>query len=264
MPRGIPISLLALVLITCGICHGQAENQVRQQLQGSVFGLRSAVDKERLDFDDTGKLLTTGTPLPLTNGGQFYVESVDFKLGEIVLKGARVVYQYKTATHRTSHPQEVRIRMRSQPASTTESLWTSLKQVLFYGAELVDRLASSYRAAATTDAARREASAKGESIAYLAESRPVYGAGPGVSLPQLTRDVFPEWPGGSRLPTHPVIVHVVINEHGIPELFQVTQSLGQRFDENAISAVADWRFRPAKRNGIPVAVALDVELNFHP
>jgi TonB family protein len=41
------------------------------------------------------------------------------------------------------------------------------------------------------------------------------------------------------------------------------RSLGFGLDENAIQALKQWRFRPGMRNGVPVDVALNIEVNFN-
>lgn len=33
-------------------------------------------------------------------------------------------------------------------------------------------------------------------------------------------------------------------------------------DERAIEAIRQWRFEPSRKNGIPVAVPVNVEVNF--
>jgi len=48
----------------------------------------------------------------------------------------------------------------------------------------------------------------------------------------------------------------------MPQDIKVTRPLGSGLDENAIDAVAQWRFRPGTKDGKPVAVAIDVEVMF--
>ena len=43
---------------------------------------------------------------------------------------------------------------------------------------------------------------------------------------------------------------------------RVQRSLGMGLDEKAIAAVRMWRFEPARKNGQPVAVQVNVEVNF--
>jgi periplasmic protein TonB len=42
----------------------------------------------------------------------------------------------------------------------------------------------------------------------------------------------------------------------------VVHSLGLGLDEKAIDAVGHWKFRPAYRNGKPVAATATIEVNF--
>jgi len=34
-------------------------------------------------------------------------------------------------------------------------------------------------------------------------------------------------------------------------------------DEKAIEAIRQWKFEPGRKDGIPVAVQVDIEVNFH-
>jgi protein TonB len=42
----------------------------------------------------------------------------------------------------------------------------------------------------------------------------------------------------------------------------VTKGVGHGLDEKAVEAVKKYRFIPAKENGKPVAVGMNVEVNF--
>lgn len=55
---------------------------------------------------------------------------------------------------------------------------------------------------------------------------------------------------------------VAVNEKGFPEVLEVTRSLDEALDAQALAAVAQWRFRPAMKDGQPVAVLINVEVTF--
>ncbi len=55
---------------------------------------------------------------------------------------------------------------------------------------------------------------------------------------------------------------MVIDEKGIPQDIIVTRSLEPGLDQKAIEAVRQWRFRPATKNGRPVSVRANIEVNF--
>ncbi len=60
-----------------------------------------------------------------------------------------------------------------------------------------------------------------------------------------------------------VKIWVVIDTHGnVTNAQESSSPLGDGLDENAIAAVKKWRFNPATRNGVPVAVRVEVEINF--
>ncbi|MGH9468213.1 MAG: energy transducer TonB [Terriglobales bacterium] len=60
------------------------------------------------------------------------------------------------------------------------------------------------------------------------------------------------------------IVRVVIGANGRVSNPTVVQPLGLGLDQKAVEAVLKWRFAPARdKNGKPIAVVANIELNFH-
>jgi periplasmic protein TonB len=59
-----------------------------------------------------------------------------------------------------------------------------------------------------------------------------------------------------------VVVSIVVDTDGLPKNIKITRSLGMGLDEEAIKAVKKWRFKPAIKDGKPVAVQVNVEVNF--
>ena len=55
---------------------------------------------------------------------------------------------------------------------------------------------------------------------------------------------------------------LVVDENGRPRDVHVTRSVNKVLDQNAINAVTQWRFKPALRDGKPVAVRTSVEVGF--
>jgi outer membrane biosynthesis protein TonB len=55
---------------------------------------------------------------------------------------------------------------------------------------------------------------------------------------------------------------VVVNEKGFPEILEITKGLGEGLDIRALTAVAGWTFKPAMKNGEPVAVLIHVQMDF--
>jgi protein TonB len=92
----------------------------------------------------------------------------------------------------------------------------------------------------------------------------VYRVGNGVSAPKLIKDVDPEY---TRAATQAgiqgrVVLWLVINAEGLPEQIRVQKSLDPGLDSKAVEAVSQWKFRPSLKDGSPVAVMINVEVNF--
>jgi len=59
-----------------------------------------------------------------------------------------------------------------------------------------------------------------------------------------------------------VTVGLIVDANGNPQNVHVVRGVGMGLDEKAVEAVKLYKFHPAMENGKPVAVALNVEVNF--
>jgi protein TonB len=59
-----------------------------------------------------------------------------------------------------------------------------------------------------------------------------------------------------------VVLAAIIGPDGKPRNIHVVRSLGMGLDEKAIEKVRTWLFEPGKKNGSPVAVAMNLEVDF--
>ena len=92
----------------------------------------------------------------------------------------------------------------------------------------------------------------------------VYRIGGGVSAPQLIFKVEPEYSEEARKAKFQgtVVLYVVVDEKGNPRDLKVVRALGLGLDQKAIEAVQKWRFKPGLKDGKPVPVAAQIEVNF--
>lgn len=92
----------------------------------------------------------------------------------------------------------------------------------------------------------------------------VYRVGGGVSAPRALYAPDPEYSDAARKAKYQgtVVLWVVIDQSGRPRQVKIARSLGMGLDEKAIEAVRLWRFEPARMDGQPVAVQVNVEVNF--
>jgi protein TonB len=59
-----------------------------------------------------------------------------------------------------------------------------------------------------------------------------------------------------------VVVSLIVGADGSPRNVHVLRGVGMGLDEKAVAAVQQYKFKPALQNGKPVAVYLNVEVNF--
>lgn len=93
----------------------------------------------------------------------------------------------------------------------------------------------------------------------------VFAPGNGVSLPRAIYSPEPEFSDEARMAKYQGIVTltIIVLPDGRPVDIHVSRALGMGLDEKAIAAVRTWRFEPGKRDGHPVAVRMDIEVDFH-
>jgi TonB family protein len=59
-----------------------------------------------------------------------------------------------------------------------------------------------------------------------------------------------------------VILWLVIDRDGLPTHIRVQRPAGMGLDEEAFDSVRTWKFEPATKDGRPVPVMINVEVNF--
>jgi len=91
-----------------------------------------------------------------------------------------------------------------------------------------------------------------------------YRVGGGVSAPRVLYSPDPEYSEEARRAKYQgsVVLWIVVGPDGRVRDVRVQRTLGLGLDEKAIEAVRKWRFEPATKNGQPVAVQVNVEVNF--
>jgi TonB family protein len=92
-----------------------------------------------------------------------------------------------------------------------------------------------------------------------------YRVGGGVSAPVATFSPEPEYSEEARKAKYQgeVWLTVTIGTDGRAHDIRVSRSLGLGLDEKAIESVKTWKFEPGKKDGVPVAVQISVEVDFH-
>ena len=92
----------------------------------------------------------------------------------------------------------------------------------------------------------------------------VFRIGGGVSQPIPIFKPEPEYSEEARKAKFlgTVMLAIVVDTDGKAKNIRVVRPLGMGLDEKAVEAVGKWRFKPGQKDGHPVAVMANVEVNF--
>ena len=92
----------------------------------------------------------------------------------------------------------------------------------------------------------------------------VYSVGGGVSEPVAIYRPDPPYSEEARKAKYQgtVVLWIVVDASGAVTQCQVVKPLGLGLDEKAVETVKTWKFKPAMKNGTPVAVRVMVEVSF--
>jgi TonB family protein len=88
--------------------------------------------------------------------------------------------------------------------------------------------------------------------------------GNGVTAPVLVSKIEPEYSEEARVAKiqGTAVLTVVIGVDGYAADVTLARSIGFGLDEKALDAVTQWQFKPGTRNGLPVPVVAQIEVNF--
>ena len=93
----------------------------------------------------------------------------------------------------------------------------------------------------------------------------VYRPGGAVSVPRLLKEIKPKYTGDAML-RHiegTVVLEAIVTAEGSASKIRVIKSLDRGgLDEEAVTAVTQWRFEPGRLAGTPVDVLIRIMLDF--
>ena len=101
-------------------------------------------------------------------------------------------------------------------------------------------------------------------IPATADQQKVYKIGGDVTGPKLVHKIdvqYAEQPKREKI-QGVVLLHLIVDASGQPQDVHVVRSLNPDLDKNAIQSVSQWRFQPATKDGKPVPVEANMEVQF--
>ncbi len=92
-----------------------------------------------------------------------------------------------------------------------------------------------------------------------------FRVGKGVTGPRVLYQTDPEFSEEARKAKFQgtCVLGLIVDAQGRPIDIHVVSTLGMGLDEKAIESVRNWKFEPGQKDGHPVPVAINVEVDFH-
>jgi TonB family protein len=266
-----------LILLYCLPSEAQmTQNAIKARLVGQSLYLRGLWVDSHLKFDAEGipeKLYKAGT---FTEAGMD-VREVKLTPGGLRIDGERagLIFPDKTAKRIRLHSEDydgsIRIEIKTPVDGDFDKALTAI-----FAPDLGSLLSSlpiywqGYARKYLVSPDLGEASTKKLDTATMGASDSTndgekpFHVGGGIKPPVVTNMVEPEFSPVARMMKASGIVEVYlwIQPDGSPSHLRIARAAGLGMDEQAISAVSRYRFKPAMKGGKPVKVDLYVDVNF--
>jgi TonB family protein len=271
--------VLSIVFVClCAAANAQVSNTVdkstiekdlKGRYQGKVVRLRHFHKGNFLRYTKTGSLIHTSDEGTWTIYSLFEIKDVAVREGRVQFKGRRRAVLFNPATnrleqHRTGMDYRAEIEYGEQGADPAE-IERALQKIFLAPSELLADFVPDYWKK-FLEVKPRQIASPGETGEPPNELRPAaLRVRDGITAPALVSRVEPYVTDEARKAglNGTVILNVVISKDGTPQDIELRQPLGLGLDEEAIAALHQWKFKPAKKNGEPVEVGAQIEITFH-
>jgi TonB family protein len=92
----------------------------------------------------------------------------------------------------------------------------------------------------------------------------IYKVGPGIVPPKVLEKSEPQYTEEARAAKleGTVALTIVVGTDQRAHDIRITKSLDAGLDASAINSIKTWRFQPGTKNGKPVSVQANVQVNF--
>ena len=278
MTRAIILSIAIFLFLSASNARAEdLQDHLNATCKNKIYMLRHAIAKESQHYDSTGQLLDSAAEGPWTIYGALEIKNVTLSPSQLRLTANRLVYSYdqgkKDLVPRRIKWNKAKVTLDvalSHPVTTTDEVDGILHQIFaFNDSELIETVPDYWRpflqkrAAGTSSPAAAgvtEVEIKLDSPEAIYRVHP-----PAVTAPKPEYTPEPEFSEFAR--NHRmqgvVVLEIIIDKTGAVQKPEIARPAGFGFDEQAVTRVLSWKFKPAMRDGKPVAVHMAIEVAFN-
>jgi len=282
MSRLLFAAIASVIITSAATLADSLEQAAAREWQNRVYTLRVWVGGDDIETDEHGRVLHSSGLVSWTQA-RFEVQKVSIHRDKIEFRGNRVGLLYDKDKHQFAKLRLFPLRLvmridtsKIQPSDLgqiTDSLFiTDTSQLLAAMPEFWKSFAMGQVKPGNDGSlpdqpnAVRTTPATGAPVGKTAEGEPIFGVpSPGITPPVVLKDPQPDYDEIARKMriVGVDVLSAVIGPDGSVLDVQIERPLGMGVDERAIEAIRGWRFRPATRDGKPVAVQIKIEMSFH-
>jgi len=253
--------------------HKDIEHQLQAIYENKLMSLRSPHFGRSLLFNSSGSLLNHADAGPWSTCGLLQVKKAKVTADGIQFEAKRVILILRPEgpEYSTTKP----TILQAAPATTDDDVRIQIQVAPLDTEHLNDALSHAFdkgslqeRVEAYWKPERLDVDISGPHaptiVGVLEGSRPVYSGYLGVQAPKVISTQDPSYTEAARRSglQGVAVLQAIVNENGFPEMLEIVRGLGQGLDLQAILAVSHWKFKPATRDGKPLAVVINVEVTF--
>ena len=261
--------------------RAQIEHQLRAEYLHKNRLLRGFCNGSELKYDHDG---TLADPCPVQAWTLSFVEINSLSLGtdRINIEGVRTAsrfdpqgrqhFSYREipdpSTGRRPYQKEhVSLVISRDPDNSLDQIETSLSNLFVAEHEsLLPVVPAFWREYIKDPAADSETRQQADIQAKLRSGKTVYVFKPGKGLtpPKAIETPEPTYSEPARLVRYQgtTRIRLIVDSDGSVHEPQIDRPAGFGLDERAIDTVGRWRFQPATKDGVPVAISIFVEVSF--
>lgn len=244
--------LVVLCFLKVAAAGEDVSGAVKSSYQKHVLGVRYGIHEGDQEFDPQGQPVSVGRAPDWELLGGIFVEKISLSDSKLQVEGPLVVgSQGKDAQGAIPLSKTIRFIMHlDHRLASAEEAKTVLGRVFYLDGNDPEKLKLEYR--------RTRNNILNETVFKIKEDKSVkYPKAEYTPEPDMTDLARKKKISGTLLFT------IVVDKSGAVADVRVDRPLGYGLDQNAVESLKKWRFKPALRDGEPVAVQLPVEVSFY-
>jgi TonB family protein len=278
---------LACCLSVSAAAAQDVEQSLKQQFEGKILILRHSLQGNSQEYDSEGNVRKDGEEGPWTLYGRIKVDEVRLSADKLLLTGHRVDYKLDPSAQQLApFPNKIRTKVEialKQPLKDSTEAGSVLGHVFaFTKKDVIDSAPEFWRgyldkhipprppeekavAPADQPEKRPELLARGAKAPEHDATRPFSIGRGGVPPPTPLFTPEPEFPARASSEHYEgiVVLTVLVDASGKVQNIRLVRPAGMGMEEEAVATVSKWRFKPAQREGEPVAVEMNIEVAFN-